>query len=144
MWHRQAQFSRSAVCYLHSADDVRFDAAYQTGQLNLMDGPGERGLGGAHKLPFSLSYERSRCALLLAVDSRRGTTVRYSKLGYGPLRTIWVVGSNTVFSSHSTGFYIAHVRPTSPGSLSSLRALHARTMLPCLYLYILRFTSCIA
>ena len=60
------------VLFLHSADDVGFDAAYQTGQLNLMDGPGERGLGVAHKLPFSLSYERSRCALLLAVGLTAG------------------------------------------------------------------------
>ena len=72
------------MLFLHSADDVGFDAAYQTGQLNLKDGPGERGLGGAHKLPFSLSYERSRCALLLAVGLTAG--VNYSTVleGYGP------------------------------------------------------------
>ncbi len=87
-----------SVLVLQAEDDVGFDAAYQTGQLNLKDGPGERGLSGAHKLPFSLSYEQPRCALLLAVDSRRG------QLQYGTRKlwsgwTIWVVGSNTVLRS---------------------------------------------
>jgi hypothetical protein len=122
----------------------RIDAVYLTGLITCKTILVTIAETGAHLPPICRRTNVLGCCSAPDVITRRWTTVGHNKGCVVIQSNHWWLSFTRFLTQRASTSHVRVVRPTFPGSLSSLRALHARTMLPCLYLYILRFTSCIA